>query len=262
MRLDSLEVKARTQQLFTFYKDQLRQYGRKGLFGVAKFPEVYDTLMPVQQERLRSICGDHFNRLLEEGSIISIAIAYDEDIISTINVQSGQGLDIEKWNVYAREYDVINSILNAISKRISKEIDGIAIPATWVSGVREKYKYVRDAFGETISHRAVAEIAGLGWRGKNGLVINETYSCAIRFASIIVPFILSYGQRNKMSCSDCTACEKACSFIRNKSILSDYRDYCRRYIDYLTSKGLKHDVCGKCIKACYFESIYSKQFHL
>ncbi|MGD2073207.1 MAG: hypothetical protein PVG65_06945 [Candidatus Thorarchaeota archaeon] len=262
MKLNGLEVNARTDFLRSFYEDQLTHFSRKGLIGTAKFSEVFDSLMPVQQKKLRSICGDHYSKLLKEGSIISIAIAYDEDIISTINVQSNQGLDIEKWNEYAREYDVINSILNAISKKISEEAEGIAIPATWVNEVRKTYKYVRDSFGVTVSHRAVAEIAGLGWRGKNGLVVNKEFSCAIRFASIITPFILSYDEKSEMSCGECTACEEACSFIRNRSKLSDYRDYCRRYIDHLKRNGLKYDVCGKCIKSCYFDSIYSEQFQL
>lgn len=262
MNLDELEAKERTRELYKFYKKQLTEYGRSGLFGVARFSEVYDALMPVQQEKLSSICGDHFKEMYSEGSIISIAVAYDEDVISTINTKSDQGLDIENWNIYASEYENINSILNAIAGRLAEEIDGIAIPATWETQERKQYHYVREAFGATVSHRAIAEIAGLGWRGKNGLVINEKHSCAIRFASIIAPFILDYSRRSTLDCGDCTACENACSFIRNRSLLSDYRDYCRRYIDYLRSKGMKYDVCGKCIKACYFDSIYAKQFQL
>jgi epoxyqueuosine reductase QueG len=262
MKLDGLKSKERTEKLRYDFNDQLKEFGRRGLFGAARFSEVLNALIPVQQEKLRSICGHHFDELFSIGSVVSIAVAYDEDVIRTINEKSSQGVDINKWNVYASEYDNINSILNEISKKLADKIDGIAIPATWENQETKQFQYIRETFGDTVSHRAVAEIAGLGWRGKNGLIINEEYSCAIRFASIIVPFILDYGQQNTMNCGECTACEIACSFIRNRSILSDYRDYCMRYIDHLKSKGLKYDVCGKCIKACYFNSIYSKQFQL
>jgi epoxyqueuosine reductase len=260
--LEGLDVKSRTDELRSYFQDQLNRYNRKGLFGAARFSEVFDALMPVQQKRLMSISVNHFNELYDKGSIISIAIAYDEEIIKTIYQKSGQSLNMDKWNVYASEYDNINSILNSISVKLALKIDGIALPVTWDNHEEKQFQYISETFGDTVSHRAVAEIAGLGWRGKNGLVINEKFSCAIRFASIIVPFVLDYGQGSTMNCGDCTACEQACSFIRNKAKLSDYRDYCMRYIEYLMSKGLKFDVCGKCIKACYFNSIYAKQFQL
>ena len=260
--MEGLDVKSRTDELRSYFQSQLNKYNRKGLFGVARFSEVFDALMPVQQKRLMSISGNQFNELYDKGSIISIAIAYGEETIKTIYQKSDQSPDIEKWNIYASEYDIINSILNSISAKLALEIDGIALPATWENHEEKQFQCISETFGDTVSHRAVAEIAGLGWRGKNGLVINEKFSCAIRFASIIAPFPLHYSQRSTMNCGDCLACEKACSFIQNRSILSDYRDYCMRYIDYLMSKGLKFDVCGKCIKACYFNSIYAKQFQL
>jgi epoxyqueuosine reductase QueG len=218
--------------------------------------------MPLQKDALHNKCGARFNSFMQAGSIVSIAIRYEEPYISSINQSSEGEVSIRDWNIYAAEYEALNKDINCISSRIAEAFEGIALPATWDSTTRASIKHVRDYFGEVVSHRAVAEVAGLGWRGKNGLIINEHYSCAIRFASIILTGELEYTARSSQGCEGCTACEEACSFIRHRAILPDYRDNCRRFIDHLKSKGLIHDVCGKCIKACYFESIYSDQFDL
>jgi epoxyqueuosine reductase QueG len=251
-----------TGEILGHFQKELDRLKRKGLMSAVKFSEAFEALMPVQKDAMKEVCGSAFDGLMQNGSIVSIAMAYYEDAIESIyNSVDGQ-IDIESWNIYANQYGVLNNLLNTTAKRIADQTGGIAIPATWEKAIRSKTKYVADYFGNVISHRAIAELAGMGWRGKNSLIVNPNFSCAIRFASIIVPYELEYGQRETMTCGDCCACEDACSFLRNREILSDYRDYCRRYIDYLTRKGVEHDVCGKCIKACYVNSIYSQQFDL
>jgi epoxyqueuosine reductase len=113
-----------------------------------------------------------------------------------------------------------------------------------------------------ISHRVVAENAGIGWRGKNQLIVNERYSCAIRLASVILSLPLVHDSKMDSRCGSCMACEDICSFIRNREVLPDYRENCRRYILFLRSRGITRDVCGKCIKACYRRSQFSGRFNL
>ncbi|MBE0526667.1 MAG: hypothetical protein IH631_06965, partial [Candidatus Thorarchaeota archaeon] len=107
-----------------------------------------------------------------------------------------------------------------------------------------------------------AENSGIGWRGKNQLIIHEKFSCAIRFASIITAMPLEHGEKKELMCCDCTACEDACGFIKHRDILPDYRENCHRYIQFLKSKGIEKDICGKCIKACYRSSIFKDHFSL
>jgi epoxyqueuosine reductase len=111
----------------------------------------------------------------------------------------------------------------------------------------------------TVSHRVVAENAGLGWRGKNELIVNEKFSCALRFASVVTSLPLSHGEKIKASCGECKACLEACAYLGNKEKLENYREDCRRYIVKL---GLEREVCGKCIKACYRHSTFSDRFTL
>ncbi|RDE11385.1 MAG: hypothetical protein C4K48_11885 [Candidatus Thorarchaeota archaeon] len=253
--------KKNTRFLKLHFKRLLRDIGAHGVVGVANFRCVYEELMHVQQERLKLLAKERFEDFMKQGSFISIGIAYAEKTINDINVINGKTIDMERWNNYASEYSRINGVLDRIAQHLAAEFEGMAIPAT-LSGLANKVEHVTDYFGNTVSHRTVAEMAGLGWRGKNGLIINETYSCALRFASIVTEIPLSPGRRLQSKCGRCTACEDACSFIKNRARLKDYRENCRRYMVGLQRKGLDDEVCGKCIQACYRNGLFSRQFRL
>jgi epoxyqueuosine reductase len=246
-----------SQRLRSIFSGELAERGYDGVLGVAEFNKVYDELMPIQRARLEHVCGRHFKDLWKNGSIICIGIAYPERAIDCIDAGSGNGtVNKNAWNVYAREYHELNRILNDISKNIVDLVGGMFVPATVE---RISVKNVEEYYEMTVSHRVVAETAGLGWRGKNELIVNDRFSCALRFASVITKLPLIHGGRVRASCQECEACLRACSFLRNKDKLKDYRESCRRYIVQL---GLEYEVCGKCIKACYRQSVFSKRFKL
>ncbi|MFQ5832559.1 MAG: hypothetical protein ACE5H4_07645 [Candidatus Thorarchaeota archaeon] len=250
-----------TDSLQQFFLEYLQKISCQGILGVAEFQRVYEDLMPVQQDRLRSFADSRFESLIDSGYVISIGIAYRGSIIHCINVADGKKVDYEKWNIYAEEYHRLNGLLNAAAQLVADRFEGVPIPAT-IEGVAAKVKHVTQYYPLTISHRVVAEHAGLGWRGKNGLLINEKYSCALRFASVVTSFPLLHGTRMKSRCGNCTACEDACTFIRYREQVKDYRENCRRYLVFLGKQGLKRDVCGKCIRACVQDSIFKNQFVL
>jgi len=245
------------QKVKSFFLQKLAEIGYDGAVGVAEFRKVYDELMPIQKDKLMDFCGGEFHSFLKDGSIICICIAYPEYAIDCINLRFEDGtIDKDSWNIYAKEYHKINKFLDVISEEIADFFGGIPVPAT-VEGI--DVRNVEDYYGMTISHRVVAENAGLGWRGKNELVVNEKFSCAIRFASIIMSLPLIHGRRVESSCGECEACLEACPFLKNKDKLENYRENCRRYIVHLR---LEAEVCGKCIKACFRNSIFSEKFKL
>ncbi|NHI87881.1 MAG: hypothetical protein EAX87_00075 [Candidatus Thorarchaeota archaeon] len=251
----------RTKEIKAFFNQLLVSQGEEGDIGFTSFRSVFNELMPIQQQRLQTTVGSQLDILLNEGSMISIGIAYRDPIMECIDSKINKQPDYELWNKYAQEYDRLNQLLNQTSKDIAEEFNGIPLAAT-IGGMASKVSHVKDYFGMVISHRVVAENSGVGWRGKNQLMIHEKYSCAIRFASIIVPYPLKWGEKSESKCGNCRACEEVCSFIKNRDILPDYRENCRKYIGFLGSKGIEKDVCGKCIKACYKSSTFREVFSL
>jgi epoxyqueuosine reductase len=253
----NMERAQNSQRLKTVFSEELAKISYDGVVGATTFEEVHAGLNPVQKSRLKNLCGQNFHHLQKDGSIICIGIAYPERVIDCINIRSNDGtINRDSWNVYAREYHRLNVFLSDISKSLADLFDGICIPATVeriaVANVEEYYE-------KTVSHRVIAENAGLGWRGKNELIVNSRLSCALRFASVIVDLPLIHGKKAQSTCGECRACLETCSFLRDKNRLENYRENCRKYIAQL---GLEGEVCGKCIKACYRHSLFSNKFKL
>ncbi|MFW9995876.1 MAG: hypothetical protein ACFFD4_27805 [Candidatus Odinarchaeota archaeon] len=247
------------QDLITFFSERLQKLNREGDLKITRFDLVFRNLMPIQQKKLRDFCGDNFQDFLENGSVICIALAYNRSEILAIDQRTQQNkLNRDQWNVYASAYTLLNKYLNGLASEIADFTGGIPVLATLEDKINV-VKHVNDYFPLTISHRFVAESAGLGWRGKNGLIIHPLYSCGIRLASILTPLTLAPDERIERSCADCTACHQACSFLKNQEKLTDYRENCRKFIQKL---DLADEVCGKCIKACYIFSKFNDQFLL
>jgi epoxyqueuosine reductase QueG len=240
------------------FRDEATRRGLKCALGVASFRMVYNELLPVQQELLEEASGELFTSLMETGSVISIAFAYPEHAIDVIGAKSEGDYDKETWNFYAEEYMRLNDALDATAARLADEIGGIALPAT-VMDKASRIRHVEDYFAMAVSHRVAAEQSGVGWRGKNELVVNPVFSCAIRLASVVAETTPERTPAIGKGCGDCRACLDACPILGSKDRLEDYREQCRRYI---VSLGLDSDVCGKCIKACYGSSLYVDQFRL
>jgi epoxyqueuosine reductase QueG len=253
-----MDVNENSKRVRALLGEEAGRHGLGKALGVAPFSSVYNVLMPVQKDKLRELSGDGFDELLQDGSVVSIAFAYPEHAIDSIAVGTEGSYDRERWNVYAREYMRLNGALNEASARIASEIGGVAIPAT-AEGIAAKISHVEDYYPLVVSHRVAAEQSGVGWRGKNELIVNPRFSCAIRLASILTTLPLRRTPPTTLGCGDCYACLDVCPYLRNKEELQNYREQCRLY---LVSLGLVSDVCGKCVKACYRDSVYRDQFKL
>jgi epoxyqueuosine reductase len=235
-----------------------KRRGLKSVMGVAPFKAVQGILMPIQKKRLEEIANGEFDSLMSEGSVISIAYAYPEYAIEAIAQGTEKAWDMGRWNIYARAYTRLNWALNETSEVIAKEVGGIAIQAT-VEGLSSRVSRVEDYYIQRVSHRVAAELSGVGWRGKNELIVNPNYSCAIRLVSVITMAPISRTPPTTQDCGECCACLDACKFLDYKDNLDNYREQCRRYLIYL---NLEDEVCGKCIKACYMNSPYACNFKL
>ena len=96
-----------------------------------------------------------------------------------------------------------------------------------------------------ISHRAFAEAAGVGWRGRSGLVITPEAGPALRFATVFFPWRLPPDNRDLPGCGDCYTCLEVCPILCPEE---GYRERCRRRLQAL---GLEDEVCGICVRVCW-----------
>jgi hypothetical protein len=237
-------------------REEILRRGFNGACGVASFSDVYNDLMTVQRKEVEKICGDNMKTFLDKGSIISVAVFHTEMAVKSINTTRDGEVDYEKWNLYADEYNVVNSLLNDVCARLVSLLGGVPLKATSelgsrVHSVEEYYPYAR------MSHRVVAEHAGLGIRGKHELIVTKQNGSAVRLNSFLTPIKLDIGSKVVEDlCEDCRACLDSCRILLKKGELQNYRQQCMQKINAL---NLRHPVCGICVRTCYENGNWRKK---
>ncbi len=244
-----------TIKLRELFKKTSSEVNLRGIIGVTEYKLVYDQLLPVQKKRLVEITDNKHDGFFENGNFISFAYVYPNGIVEKIGLKKDGVFDEDAWNTYSRWYAYLNKSLDTTSEKIAERFNGVPIKAT-ASGIVSKLTNVSQYFPTVVSHRVHAELSGIGWRGKNGLIVNPLYSCMIRLSGVVTSAPLIKTQKVKDSCQECNSCIEECSFLKHSDKLDDYREQCRIYINSL---GLEAEVCGKCIKACvHSQRFYSK----
>jgi epoxyqueuosine reductase QueG len=236
-------------------QEEIHKRGFKGTCGVAGFSDVYSNLMPIQQEEVKKACDIFFNTLLNKGSIISMAIFHTEHAIRSINVHVDEKVDYERWNFYADEYNRINNALNDVCAKLTSILGGVPLRATSelgkkVRSVEEYYPFAK------ISHRVVAEHAGIGFRGKHELIVTRQNGPALRLNSFITPTELEKDEKIENLCGDCKACLDSCKILQRKVELRNYRQQC---MEKINAMNLRIPVCGICLRACYENGFWRRR---
>jgi epoxyqueuosine reductase QueG len=163
--------------------------------------------------------------------------------------------------IYKSVYTTANLMLDQIAFRTAMALqnDGfhsLPIPASQVLD--------RENWTAAISHKAVARMAGLGWQGKNLLLITPQYGSRVRLVTVLTTAPLDVDGPVKNRCGDCTACQDACpaQAIKGISTETHYKDrneamYFSRCVEKVVGEFAKIPevavpICGICIKVCPF----------
>jgi epoxyqueuosine reductase QueG len=104
-----------------------------------------------------------------------------------------------------------------------------------------------------ISHKVLAQSAGLGWRGRNNLLVHPQFGSRLRFASILTeaqigpqPSVMPF------SCGSCRACIPVCpaGAIKERPEDFDLEACAAKLSQFARLPFLGQRICGICVKAC------------
>lgn len=157
---------------------------------------------------------------------------------------------------YAYHYRTANQLLDSIAIKTSNLIQSLgynALPIPASQTVNEK------KLEGLISHKTVATRAGLGWIGKNTLLITPQYGPRIRLVSILTNAPLRPSQPvSKSKCGRCLLCVKACPAGalkgRNWTVDTKREDLMEANLCHEVTKHNKEvfgeAICGVCVSVC------------
>lgn len=125
-----------------------------------------------------------------------------------------------------------------------------------------------DDWRTTLPHKTVATRAGLGWIGKNCLLVTKEYGGAVRLSSLVTDAPLTADLPVKESrCGECTICVSRCPAGALTGVLWRpetkreelfHKEDCKRMqIQRMKeATGIETDLCGLCFAVCPYTQTY------
>jgi len=151
--------------------------------------------------------------------------------------------------LYFQHYQRVNILLDTVGLVVTAAIQDLgcqaaAIPASQILDWKNQKAH--------LSHKHVARAAGLGWIGRNNLLVTEQFGARIRLLTILTDLPLVIDSSSSRDCGPCRACLSVCPAGAISGRQEDF-DHLRCYEQLkLFSKTLhfSHNICGVCVKAC------------
>lgn len=182
---------------------------------------------------------------------ISIAVRLSDAIVNQI--------EDKPTHTYFHHYRSINSLLDSISLRISLLIQewghyAVAIPAS------QTVKTADEPYTGIFQHKTAANLGGLGWIGKSGLLITPEFGPRIRLATVLTDMKLPVNNKiQNEGCGECNKCRSMCPAMAIKGVnwhegikRSDIIDAeaCSKYMNANFKHIGRGSVCGICMRIC------------
>ncbi|MFW5799015.1 MAG: hypothetical protein ACOCXX_05095 [Planctomycetota bacterium] len=103
-----------------------------------------------------------------------------------------------------------------------------------------------------LPHKLLGYFAGLGWMGRNNLLVNRRYGACVRYVTVLTDAPLEPGQPVDDDCGTCRACVAACpgEAIGDSFKTFDLEACTRTLDDYVRNHVVGQHICGVCVGAC------------
>jgi epoxyqueuosine reductase len=145
-------------------------------------------------------------------SVISVMMIY-----RTPFAQIGKDILISKY-AYGHDYHEL----------LKKKLEHIV---QYIQKILPSFEAIIAVDSSPVFEKRWAQLSGLGWRGKNTLLINPKAGSFFFLGEIITNTVLQYDKRLKNRCGNCTKCIDACP---TDALQKQYTLDARKCIAYLT----------------------------
>jgi epoxyqueuosine reductase QueG len=151
--------------------------------------------------------------------------------------------------LYLHHYRQLNYRLDMIGYLLSREIE------------RKGYKALPFAASQVIdwqnqkghlSHKHIGVLSGVGWIGRNNLLIHPMYGAHVRYNTILTDMPLEAQGPLNRGCGECRACIDRCpaGAVKDEQSSFDHQGCYSMLTQFKNKRNLGHHICGICIEAC------------
>jgi epoxyqueuosine reductase QueG len=224
------------EENYRFLKEQATGMG-VSLFGVCGIESVKKEIA-LSEELLKK---------LKYG--ISLGVRLSDGIIEDIIDHPTQ--------LYFWHYRNVNNLLDQVAIRMGSLIQekgymALPVPSSQIVEWNGKMRALA-------SHRKIGLLAGLGWRGRNNLLVNKGIGARFRLVTVLTDMPLKCDKELETDCGDCVKCIEVCpGKAIDKDVGSFDRKKCFETIDAFKKEyKIQQHICGLCMKACKKPSLAS-----
>ncbi|HTY45734.1 MAG TPA: hypothetical protein VMD52_07095 [Patescibacteria group bacterium] len=151
--------------------------------------------------------------------------------------------------LYFHHYRTLNAFLDQLALRTvnfiqSKGFLALPVPASQIIDWQNQKAH--------LSHKKVGYLAGLGWIGRNNLLVNKRLGSQFRLVTILTDMPLKADKPVKDGCGRCRACVAVCpsGSIKEKPADFDYLKCFEKLKEFQKLRLVDQYICGVCVNVC------------
>lgn len=146
-------------------------------------------------------------------------------------------------------------------RQVNYQLDGLALEAAGllqgeghsVLAVAASQLIAREAMRGHLSHRLLGWAAGLGWWGRNNLLVNAEYGSRVRYVTVLTDAPMDPDVPLGRDCGTCVACVHVCPAraIKGKREGFELEACYEKLCEFARIPFVGQHICGVCVKACH-----------
>ncbi|MBI5554247.1 MAG: epoxyqueuosine reductase [Elusimicrobia bacterium] len=155
--------------------------------------------------------------------------------------------------LYFNHYRQVNNFLDQSALKLAAFIQeqgykSMPIPASQIVDWQNQKGH--------LSHKKIAAAAGLGWLGRNNLLVTPHYGAQVRLVTILTDSPLAVDKPLAVDCGTCQACIATCPAKAINKLQQDFdQQACFAQLkEFQRKKYVPQYICGICVKACQEKS--------
>ena len=158
-------------------------------------------------------------------------------------------IENQPTRLYFHHYRSVNTSLDQLALRISSYLQNrgflaLPVPASQIVDWQKQTAH--------LSHKKIGVLAGLGWIGRNNLLVNKKLGSCFRIVTILTDMPLKFDRPVKENCGACHRCMSQCpaSAIKENPLEFEHLKCFEKLKEFQRQKLVDQYICGVCVTAC------------